>query len=110
LDVIGKPPFVVKNEKDGVAWETGDLLALRQHLLEQGQKGITIQRYKGLGEMNADQLRDTTMDPEKRTLLQISPDEGSMAASIFEILMGDQVEPRKEFIEKHAAEVRNLDV
>lgn len=110
LDVIGKPPFVVKNEKDGVAWETDDLLALRQHLLEQGQKGMTIQRYKGLGEMNADQLRDTTMDPEKRTLLQISPDEGSMAASIFEILMGDQVEPRKAFIEKHAAEVRNLDV
>ena len=110
LEDIGKPPFTVESEKDNVAWQTNDLLELHAYLMDQALKGIKIQRYKGLGEMNADQLKETTMDPAKRTVLRVEADDANIVGLTFEILMGDQVEPRKEFIEKHAAEVRNLDV
>ena len=83
---------------------------LLQTLLEQGRKSLTIQRYKGLGEMNPVQLWETTMDPMKRVMRQVKLDDAVAAEEIFNVLMGDNVEPRKEFIREHALEVANLDV
>jgi len=75
-----------------------------------GEKGLQITRFKGLGEMDAEELRDTTLDPANRTLVQVTMRDAGAADDLFRILMGDKVEPRREFIEKHALDVKNLDV
>ncbi len=108
LEAFDKPPFTVQENGETKQVETKiDLLHL---VLELGKKGMNFQRYKGLGEMNPDQLWETTMDPAKRTLLQVRVDDVVAADQIFTILMGDQVPPRRKFIEDHALEVVNLDI
>ena len=103
-----KPLFSIENEKD-----TREFFSLRQVLeftKEHAQKGMHIQRYKGLGEMNPQQLWDTTMDPDRRTLLQVTLEDVVEADKTFTILMGDEVAPRREFIESNAHSVRDLDI
>ena len=87
-----------------------DLRALPGAIRSAGEKGMTVTRFKGLGEMNAEELRETTLDPDNRTLIQVKMSNLADADDMFRILMGDKVEPRREFIEKHALEVKNLDV
>jgi DNA gyrase subunit B len=84
--------------------------ALWQFIDARGRKGIHVQRYKGLGEMNAETLWDTTMNPDTRVLLQVRIADAVQAEEMFSVLMGDQVEPRREFIETNALHVRNLDI
>lgn len=75
-----------------------------------GERGMKVTRFKGLGEMDAEELWDTSMHPQQRTLLQVTMEDASAADEMFRVLMGDQVEPRREFIEKHALDVKDLDV
>ena len=105
---IGEPPYRAET-KEGIK-ELGSSSELLDYVFSVAKKGLTIQRYKGLGEMNPTQLWDTTMDAEKRTLLQVKIEDTVQADEIFTILMGDQVEPRKDFITKHALEARNIDI
>ena len=108
LESLGTPPYTIQN--GGTAHPAASYGDILQTVNDVGRKDLTIQRYKGLGEMNPDQLWDTTMDPERRTLLQVTLEDAVEADHIFTTLMGDQVEPRKAFIEAHAREVVNLDV
>ena len=112
LKALGEPPFVlnIEGEGEGTAAKVSTFNRLISHVLGLGKKGLYIQRYKGLGEMNPGQLWETTMDAEKRTLLQVKVEDAVEADAIFTKLMGDEVEPRREFIEKHALEVANLDI
>ncbi|MDX1961537.1 MAG: DNA gyrase subunit B [Pirellulales bacterium] len=103
-----EPRYVLQRgeQQSGIEDLRGLLAAVRAA----GEKGLTITRFKGLGEMNAEELRETTLDPQNRTLLKVSMEDAGAADSLFRVLMGDKVEPRREFIEKHALEVKNLDV
>ena len=105
---LGKPPYKIKIK--GTEVHKNGSAELVQAILEEGKQGLNIQRYKGLGEMNPGQLWETTMDPEKRTLLRVKLEDMTGVDEIFTILMGDEVEPRRNFIQQHALEVRNLDV
>lgn len=106
---IAQPPLY-QIRKGRSHWYTYSDEELAAKLDEVGRDGINVQRYKGLGEMNPEQLWETTMDPEKRTVLQVHLDDAEEADSIFTVLMGDKVEPRRRFIEEHANLVRNLDL
>ena len=97
--------------KDATAeYDLFSAFQILDRIKELGRKGLSIQRYKGLGEMNPSQLWETTMDPEGRTLVQVRLEDAYAADEIFSILMGSEVEPRKEYIQTHALEVQNLDV
>jgi DNA gyrase subunit B len=106
---LDKPPFKVYHDsKESV--QLGDKEELLGYLLGEAKKGLSIQRYKGLGEMNPDQLWETTMDPDKRTLLRVKIEDMFEAHDIFTVLMGGEVDLRRQFIESNALEVRSLDI
>ncbi len=106
--LVGTPPFTIKlgdTKLDALSFEE-----LRNGILEVAQKGVAYYRFKGLGEMDPDELRETTMDPATRTLVQVTMEDASAADRVFSMLMGDQVEPRRAFIEENARTVTNLDI
>jgi len=105
---LSQPPFVIKEGNSETEVSTRD--DLLNHIMVAARKDLHIQRYKGLGEMNPEQLWETTMNPEKRTLLQVKVDDAVETDEIFTVLMGDQVEPRRKFIEDNALDVKNLDI
>jgi DNA gyrase subunit B len=102
------PPFlVVKNDHREAQTDWRELL---EYIKNEGKKDASVQRYKGLGEMNAEQLAETTMNPEKRTLLQVRLEDAAESEIIFSTLMGEDVESRRKFIEDNALDVKNLDI
>ena len=107
------PPFSIcakqGDEETKKRYTFDNMKELFEFIISEAKKGISIQRYKGLGEMNADQLWETTMNPEKRNMLQVDIDDAEKADEIFTLLMGEEVEPRRNFIQKHALEVSSLD-
>ncbi|NCO86059.1 MAG: DNA topoisomerase (ATP-hydrolyzing) subunit B [Rhodobacterales bacterium] len=105
-EVYDLPATLVRRDRSNLIHGPLDLL---RAILEEGERGLTLQRYKGLGEMNPDQLWETTLDPEARTLLQVRIDDVAEADDLFTKLMGDVVEPRREFIQQNALSVENLD-
>ncbi len=108
LATLDKPPFTLVHKDDSIQIDSKE--ALLAAIMEAGKSGLAIQRYKGLGEMNPNQLWETTMDPETRVLLQVRADDFVELEDLFSTLMGDAVEPRRAFIQKHALDVKNLDI
>ena len=108
LAVLGEAPYFLEHGSEII--EFARIEELADKVNEVGKKGLAIQRYKGLGEMNPDQLWETTMNPEVRTLLQVRAEDHTEADLMFTTLMGDQVEPRRKFIEDNALDVKNLDI
>jgi DNA gyrase subunit B len=108
LSAFGLAPYTVKHGDELTTYRTID--DLLDEVFKLAEKGLTIQRYKGLGEMNPEQLWETTMNPQTRRLLKVTIEDGVAADSIFTILMGDQVDPRREFIQDNALNVKNLDI
>jgi len=104
----GKPIFRI--QANGQLYEIKRIEQIIEYINKLGKKGLQIQRYKGLGEMNPEQLWETTMNPDTRTLLQVKVEDNVEADGIFTVLMGDQVEPRRDFIAQNALNVRNLDI
>ena len=102
------PPFLISSNGSNISVQ--DRRELLEHVMTLGKKAITVQRFKGLGEMNPNQLWETTMDAEQRTLLQVRVEDQLEAERIFTDLMGDNVEPRRQFIEENAFDVKNLDI
>ena len=103
-----EPRYTLRRGDNAIGLQ--DLRGLLTAVRRAGEKGLSITRFKGLGEMNAEELRDTTLDPKNRTLLRVTMTDAAAADDLFRILMGEKVEPRREFIEKHALDVKNLDV
>jgi len=104
---LGKDDYIVKNDQN---IKIVDFMETYQWIINEAKKGFMIQRYKGLGEMNPDQLWETTMDPENRSLIRIFYEDEAAADQLFEDLMGDNVAPRKLFIEENARYAGNIDI
>ena len=113
IKLFNKPPFSISSKQSDAQikkeFNFYDIDSLFEFIMSEAKKGINIQRYKGLGEMNADQLWETTMNPEKRNMLRVEIEDAEKADEIFTLLMGEEVEPRRNFIQKHALEVSSLD-
>ena len=105
---LQEPRYLLTNDES--QRPLGDLRELLTNIRAIGEKGLQITRFKGLGEMNAEELRETTLDPNNRTLIKVTMEDAGAADEMFRLLLGDKVEPRRDFIEKHALEVKNLDV
>lgn len=111
VTIFDTPPFkFLKTENDELIKEFSSMEELYDYMMKEGKKGIGVQRYKGLGEMNPDQLWETTMDPDKRNMMKVTIDDAEDADAIFTLLMGEEVEPRRNFIQKNALEVSSLDI
>ncbi len=111
-ELLGAPPYVLKGEEGKKNFERMAMTVfdIRDQVIERGRQGLTITRFKGLGEMNPEQLWETTLDPKHRSMLQVRVEDVIEADTLFTLLMGDAVEPRREFIEENALKVRNLDI
>ena len=115
-DLVEAPRLAGREPPVRFVLESGDSKKTLPHLRDLpievrrlGEKGLTITRFKGLGEMDAEELWDTTLDPARRTLMRVQLDDALKAEEMFRVLMGDKVEPRREFIQKHALEVKDID-
>ena len=108
VDIVGAPPFALSFGKKQAKAETFE--ELRSRALDLAKDGVQVSRFKGLGEMDAEELAATTMDPNRRMLIRVEVEDAAAADTVFSMLMGDQVEPRREFIEQNAKDVKFLDV